>query len=132
MRIVLCAGVFDLLHAGHVAHLMEARAMADYLIVGLTLDEHVGKPGRPIMSWDERAAMLRELRCVSAVAACRDSVEAIKKLRPHVFVKGGDYVKKGLLKEEIEACALVGAEIRHTAYVPITTTDIVQRIKCAA
>ena len=132
MRLVLCNGVFDLLHCGHVAHLREARNLGDYLIVGLTLDEHVNKPGRPIQTWEERAEMLRALRSVNAVYRCRNAVDAIMSWRPTIFVKGGDYADKGLLKEEIDACKLVGAEIRHTAYVPITTTDIVKRIKCAA
>lgn len=132
MRLVLCSGVFDLLHAGHVAHLREARSMGDYLIVGLTVDEHVNKRGRPIQTWEERAEMLRALRSVNAVYRCRNAVEVIMAWGPNIFVKGGDYADKGLLKEEIEACEFVGAEIRHTAYVPITTTDIVRRIKEAA
>lgn len=106
--------------------------MGDYLIVGLTVDEHVNKPCRPIQTWEERAEMLRALRSVNAVYRCSNAVEVIMAWKPNIFVKGGDYAAKGLLKEEIEACALVGAEIRHTAYVPITTTDIVRRIKEAA
>lgn len=132
MRIVLCNGVFDLLHHGHLAHLKEARMMGDYLVVGLTMDAHVGKPGRPIPTYEERAEILKELRCVAAVSACKNAVDAILSWKPSVFVKGGDYAEKGLLKEEVEACKMVGAEIRHTKYVPITTTGIIERIKGAA
>ena len=131
MRLVLANGVFDLLHPGHVAHLTAARKMGDFLVVGLTMDEHVNKPGRPIQNWDERSTMLKALKVVNAVSACKNSVEAILLWKPTIFVKGGDYVNN-LLKQEVEACKLVGAEIRHTAYVPITTTDIVKRIKEAA
>jgi rfaE bifunctional protein nucleotidyltransferase chain/domain len=132
MRLVLCNGVFDLLHPGHIAHLREAKSMGDYLVVGLTMDEYVGKPGRPIQTYEERAEVLRELRCVAAVSACRNAVDAILKWKPYVFVKGGDYEQKGLLKEEIEACRQVDARIAHTHYVPVTTTDIVKRIKACA
>lgn len=130
MRLVMCNGVFDLLHPGHVAHLREARTMGDYLVVALTMDAHINKPGRPIQSFAERAEVLRELRSVNAVSPCRNSIEAILSWKPDVFVKGGDYAG-GLLKAEIEACKTVGSEIRHTEYIPITTSDIVERIKCA-
>lgn len=132
MRIVLANGVFDLLHPGHVAHLQEARGMGDLLLVALTMDEYINKHGRPILKFRERAEMLMALRCVSNVTGCENAEEAIRWYRPQVFVKGGDYLQKGLLPSEIEACKMVGAEIRHTAYVPITTTDIVRRIKEAA
>ena len=132
MRLVLCNGVFDLLHAGHIAHLSEARKMGDFLVVGLTLDDYVNKPGRPIQKWDERATILGALKAVNTVFPCRDAVDAILEWKPTLFVKGGDYLDKGLLDEEIEACRKVGARITHTKYVPVTTTDIVRRIKEAA
>lgn len=132
MRVVLANGCFDLLHMGHIAHLREAKRMGDFLVVGLTMDEHVGKPGRPIQTFEERAEILRELRCVAAVSACRNAVEAILKWKPFIFVKGGDYAEKGLLLEEVKACAEVGAKIAHTNYVPVTTTDIVKRIRESA
>ena len=89
---VMANGCFDLLHPGHVAHLHEARSMGDYLIVSLTLDVHVGKgPGRPIYTWADRAALLRELRCVDQVVPTANAVDAIRMFRPDIFVKGADY-----------------------------------------
>jgi len=99
--------------------------------VALTLDEFVGKPGRPIMRWEERAAMLLELRCVDDVIAAKNSVDAIYAWKPAVFVKGSDYVSKGLLPAEIAACEEVGAQIRFTKPYPPTTTELIERIRCA-
>lgn len=126
---VLANGCFDLLHDGHVAHLKEARKMGDVLVIGLTLDEYVCKPGRPILSWTERASILKELRCVNAVFPCRDAVEAIYAVRPSIFVKGSDYSTKGLLQEEVDACQKVGAVIQFTNADKKSTTDIINRIR---
>lgn len=132
MKIVLANGCFDLLHAGHVAHLKAARAMGDMLIVALTADAHVNKGlGRPIYTWAERAAMLRELRCVDAVEPSSCSVEAILRLKPAIFAKGRDYYY-GLPRADVDACAAVGAEVRFTDTPKMSTTEIIRRIKeCA-
>lgn len=129
LRVVLAAGCFDLLHVGHVWHLKEARKLGDYLFVGLTLDEHVGKGiGRPIVPFKDRAEMLRNLRSVTAVVGVTDSAEAIRKVQPQVFVKGIDYADTGLLPEEIEACREVGAEIHFTRSEKRSTTELVATI----
>lgn len=92
MITVLACGCFDVLHAGHVAHLEEARHYGTRLIVALTLDEAVNKgPGRPIHTWEERAAVLRALRSVDGVIPSRSATDAIEKVVPQVFVKGTDY-----------------------------------------
>jgi rfaE bifunctional protein nucleotidyltransferase chain/domain len=96
-RLVFTNGVFDILHAGHVAYLKEAASLGDVLIVGVNSDESVrrlGKgPSRPINSLDDRLAVLRALRVVdAAVPFDEDTPEAlIQILKPQVHVKGGDY-----------------------------------------
>src|SRR3990172_11304386 len=132
MKIVLANGVFDLLHAGHIRHLEEARSYGDVLVVGLTMDEFVGKPGRPIICQEERREMLEALRCVTAVTYCHDSLHALRQWQPHVFAKGWDYTKKGLLPEEIKHCAEHKIEIRHTKENPQTTSAIIERIRCVS
>ncbi|HTI34609.1 MAG TPA: PfkB family carbohydrate kinase, partial [Miltoncostaea sp.] len=70
VRTVATGGCFDLLHAGHVATLHAARALGDRLVVLLNSDASVRRlkgPGRPVMHQDDRAAMLRALRCVDEV-----------------------------------------------------------------
>lgn len=114
-RIILADGCFDVLHPGQVAHLLEARAMGDSLIVALTLDAFVNKgPGRPINTWEDRAAILRELRCVDYVTASENGADAIKRVRPHIYVKGSDYIGKPFPQHVVAACLEVGAEMRHT------------------
>lgn len=129
LKIVLVNGVFDLLHVGHVRHLIEARSMGDFLFVALTKDEDVLKGiGRPIVPVDERADILRELRCVTAVFETQDAVSAIYYAKPQIFCKGVDYEDKGLLAEEVKACAQVGAEIRYTRSEKRSTTGLIERI----
>lgn len=128
LKIVLANGCFDLLHRGHVEHLREARSMGDALFIGLTLDEHVNKPGRPIIKWEDRASVLRELRCVTAVIPCESGEKAILTARPQVFVKGPDYAELGVLPGEYAACREVGAEVRYTSAEKMSTTDIVSLI----
>lgn len=130
MRIVLANGVFDLLHAGHVRHLREARAMGDLLIVSLTLDENVNKgPGRPLNTWEDRALLLKELRCVGAVIPTHNAVDAIRRIKPSIFVKGIDYVGGKFSEGVIEACLEVGAEIRYTTTPKMSATDLINRTK---
>lgn len=122
-------GCFDLLHPGHVAHLREARAMGDYLIVSLTLDAHVGKgPHRPIYAWEKRALLLRELRCVDEVVPTENAVDAIRKHRPDIFVKGCDYVSGGWTEDVISACNEVGAELKFTASRKESASEAIRKV----
>ena len=132
MRLVLCNGVFDLIHPAHIRHLEAARQLGDFLVVGLTMDAGVRKDGRPIMREDERLDMLRAVRCVSAVTLCHDSLEALAQWRPDIYCKGGDYRRKGLLPAEVRYCAEHGIRIAHTKFDPLTTSSIIERIKCAS
>ena len=128
MSLVLANGCFDILHVGHVWHLEEARKMGARLVVSLTLDDHVNKgPGRPVYTWNERAAVLRALRCVDEVVPSRNAWEAIESVRPNVFVKGIDYADHGLLPER-QACALVGAEIRFTRSPKLSASETIKKV----
>jgi rfaE bifunctional protein nucleotidyltransferase chain/domain len=93
MKAVFTNGVFDLLHAGHVRLLEFARSQGDYLIVGVNSDASVRRikgPDRPVIPVEERAEILRSLRCVDEVRIFdEDTPEAlIRRLRPDVLVKG--------------------------------------------
>lgn len=131
-KLVLANGCFDLLHVAHIRHLEEARRMGDVLVVGLTMDAFVGKEGRPIVPQNERMEMLKALRCVGSVMLCRNSLEALEVWKPAIFVKGADYIEKGLLPEEIAYCKKHGIQIKHTKPNPQTTTKLMERIKCAS
>lgn len=95
-RLVFTNGVFDVLHAGHVRYLQQAKELGDFLIVALNTDETVRRlkgPGRPLNPLEDRAAVVSALRCVDAVVSFNEDtpVETIQALRPEVHVKGGDY-----------------------------------------
>ena len=115
MVVVLANGCFDVLHAGHIDHLREARELGDVLIVALTMDKFVNKgPNRPIYTWEDRAKVLRELRCVDMVVPTACAVDVIRWARPAVFVKGSDYIS-GVFPEDIAgALEEVGARLHIT------------------
>jgi rfaE bifunctional protein nucleotidyltransferase chain/domain len=94
--VVFTNGVFDLLHPGHIDVLAHARSLGDALIVGLNSDSSVQRikgPDRPIRSEAERAYVLAALRDVDAVVTFSEDtpLTLIRRLRPDVLVKGGDY-----------------------------------------
>jgi len=94
--VVATGGCFDLLHAGHVSTLAGARRLGDCLIVCLNSDASVRRlkgPGRPLVKQDDRAAVLTALACVDAAVVFDEDTpeEILRALRPHVWVKGGDY-----------------------------------------
>jgi D-beta-D-heptose 7-phosphate kinase / D-beta-D-heptose 1-phosphate adenosyltransferase len=119
-RVVATGGCFDLLHAGHVATLTAARALGDCLIVCMNSDESVRRlkgADRPLVPEEERAAVLRALRCVDAVAVFDEDTPAsvLASIRPDVFAKGGDYRAEEL--PEAEVLSRWGGEIAILPYV---------------
>ncbi len=103
MKVVLAHGTFDTLHPGHVAHLEEARAMGDYLIVGITSDAYVAKgPGRPAVCAEDRARAVGALRCVDLVVIDPHATPEwmIAAWKPAIFAKGADYSGKPLPEAE--------------------------------
>lgn len=95
-KIVMTNGCFDLLHAGHVQYLQQARALGDCLIVAVNDDQSVQRlkgQTRPITKLAERMTVLAALAAVDWVVAFSEDTPArlIERLRPHVLVKGGDY-----------------------------------------
>lgn len=121
-RVVQCHGVFDLLHPGHVRHFKSARKEGDLLVVTLTPDEFVNKgPGRPVFNHRLRAEWIAELEAVDYVAVNRwpSAVETIRLLRPQVFVKGSEFVTRGVdvtgnISAEEEAIIEIGGRLHLT------------------
>lgn len=99
--VVAAGGCFDLLHAGHVSLLQQARALGDCLVVCVNSDRSVARlkgPDRPVVGQDARVALLSALACVDAVAVFEEDTphRLLQQLRPHVWVKGGDYAGRTL------------------------------------
>jgi rfaE bifunctional protein nucleotidyltransferase chain/domain len=100
-RVVATGGCFDLLHAGHVQLLTEARRLGDCLVVCLNSDASVRRlkgPDRPVASQQDRRRVLEALRCVDGVVVFAEDtpVRVLERLRPDVWVKGGDYALQEL------------------------------------
>jgi rfaE bifunctional protein nucleotidyltransferase chain/domain len=106
--VVATGGCFDLLHSGHVQMLAAARALGDCLIVCLNADDSVRRvkgPERPLVGEADRAAVLAALASVDAVAvfAEDDPGTVLRTLRPHIWVKGGDYAVADLPERAVMA-----------------------------
>ncbi len=132
-RVVFTNGCFDILHAGHVAYLEEARALGDRLIVAVNDDASVARikgDGRPVNPLEQRMRVLAGLAAVDwVVGFSQDTPEALlAQLKPDVLVKGGDY---GV--EEVVGAELVtsyGGDVRVLSLVEdCSTTAIVRRIQ---
>ncbi len=134
-RVVFTNGCFDLLHAGHVICLEQARRRGDRLVVGLNSDRSVQTlkgPTRPFIPEKDRARLLAALACVDAVVLFeeRTPLHVIQAIRPDVLVKGGDYAEE----------TIVGArEVRswggEVLCVPLvegrSTTNLARKLHCA-
>jgi rfaE bifunctional protein nucleotidyltransferase chain/domain len=104
--VVATGGCFDLLHAGHVALLRAARALGDCLVVCLNSDESVRRlkgEGRPLVTALDRARVLAALECVDAVEVFSEDTpeQVLRRLRPDVWAKGGDYSEVPLPEEDV-------------------------------
>jgi D-beta-D-heptose 7-phosphate kinase/D-beta-D-heptose 1-phosphate adenosyltransferase len=126
-------GCFDLIHPGHVQYLADARALGDFLVVGLNSDASVARlkgPGRPVQDEAARAAVLLGLRSVDAVVRFDEDtpLDLIRALQPDVLVKGGDYTPETVVGRE-----LVEARGGRLALIPFllghSTSRIEQRIR---
>ena len=102
-------GCFDIVHAGHIALLAAARAQCDRLIVALNSDPGVRRlkgPKRPVNALADRSAVVAAVESVDAVISFDEEtpIELIRRLKPDVLVKGGDYTKEGVVgAAEVEA-----------------------------
>ncbi|HEV3385303.1 MAG TPA: D-glycero-beta-D-manno-heptose 1-phosphate adenylyltransferase [Gemmata sp.] len=134
-KVAFTNGCFDVLHAGHVQYLAEARRQADCLVVGLNSDASVRRlkgPTRPLNSVEARALVLAGLQDVDFVTIFPDSTPLglIQSIRPDVLVKGSDYRKSEVVGAEFVE-SLGGrvhlAEIRDG----FSTTGLIERMKVA-
>ncbi len=134
-RLVFTNGCFDLLHAGHVRYLHDARARGDALILGLNADASVQLlkgPTRPIVHQDDRALVLAALESVTLVVLFEEETPdlLIKEVLPEVLVKGGDYVAEEIVG--YDTVTQNGGEVIIIPFVPgRSTSTIVSRIQAA-
>ena len=134
-RVVFTNGVFDLLHSGHIDVLSRARAEGDALIVGLNSDSSVRRlkgADRPVRNESERAYVLAALRDVDAVVTFSEDtpLALIRRLRPDVLVKGGDYAPDTIVgRDDVESWG------GRVVIVPLragqSTTAIIEKLRAS-
>ncbi|MBO5030949.1 MAG: D-glycero-beta-D-manno-heptose 1-phosphate adenylyltransferase [Lachnospiraceae bacterium] len=131
--IVSTSGCFDILHAGHVTYLEEAKAKGDVLVVLLNSDSSVQQlkgPTRPIVPQEERAVVLAGLSSVDYVCIFSDKTPCgiIERIQPSVIIKGGDYAGKRI--PEMDSAAVYGGRVEYVNVVDgCSTTNIVKKIE---
>jgi rfaE bifunctional protein nucleotidyltransferase chain/domain len=134
-HVVLCHGVFDLLHIGHIRHLEAAKRLGEVLVVTVTPDRHVNKgPTRPAFAENLRAEAIAALDCVDYVAINKwpTAVETLHLLRPDVYAKGGEYRDPsrdvtGGIARETEAAETVGARVAFTDDITFSSSGLLNR-----
>ena len=131
-KIVFTNGCFDILHSGHIKILEQARALGDFLVVGVNSDASVKRlkgETRPINSQEARARVLASLQAVDAVCIFQDDtpIPLIDDVRPNIHVKGGDYVA-----DELPEAATVKKHGGEIVIVPLeagfSTTSTLEKL----
>ena len=128
-RIVFTNGCFDILHAGHVSYLQQARKFGDILIIGLNSDQSVRRlkgKDRPVNNETDRAMVLAALTAVDAVVIFDEDTphDLIEYIQPDVLVKGGDYKIENIVGREFAG---------ETKVIPLlaghSTTNMIEKIR---
>ncbi|WP_299181261.1 bifunctional D-glycero-beta-D-manno-heptose-7-phosphate kinase/D-glycero-beta-D-manno-heptose 1-phosphate adenylyltransferase HldE [uncultured Neptuniibacter sp.] len=131
--IVFTNGCFDILHAGHVGYLEQARAQGDRLVLAINSDQSVSRlkgPGRPINPVERRMAVLSGLEAVDWVLYFEEDTpeRLLERVRPDVLVKGGDYGIDGVVGGEFVRS--YGGEVKVLSFLDnCSTTAIVDKIQ---
>ena len=132
-KVIATSGCFDIIHAGHVTYLEEAKDKGDILIVFLNSDVSVKSlkgNNRHIVNQNERAIVIAGLECVDYVSIFDEKTpcQSILKCKPDVFIKGGDY--RGKRIPEMHILEEYGGHVEYVSMVNgCSSTNIIERIK---
>ncbi len=132
-KMVFTNGCFDLLHAGHVHYLTEARRQGHFLVIGLNSDSSIRAikgPDRPVNTEERRATVLAALECVDYVTLFSDPTpeELIIRLEPDVLVKGADWEEDAIVGASFVK-GRGGKVVRIPFVHPTSTTDTISKIR---
>lgn len=133
-RVVVTNGCFDVLHAGHVTYLAEARKHGDLLLIGVNDDAGVRElkgADRPLNPEQDRATVLAALESVGAVCVFAGSTatDFLKRARPDVYVKGGDYTLETLNRDERAVVEAAGGSFVFIDFLAgRSTTNVLRRM----
>jgi len=133
-KVVFTNGCFDLLHAGHVDLIERARALGDFLVLGLNSDASVRSldkgEDRPLVPQEQRARVVAGLGAVDAVVIFDEPTpaELIALIGPDVLVKGGDWPEEAIVGADVVRAR--GGSVHSLELVPgLSTTGLVQRLR---
>lgn len=131
--IVLCHGVFDLIHPGHIIHFEQAKKMGDILVVSITSEKFVRKgPGRPYFNDEMRMKFLEAIAYIDYVVLSEQYTvdDIIESVRPDIYVKGEEYKVPqdditGKIMEEQELVEKYGGQIKFTDGQVFSSTKLI-------
>ena len=134
-KVVLCHGVFDLLHIGHIKHFHGAKNLGNVVVVTITPDRFVNKgPSRPAFNERLRLEAVAALEVIDFVALNKSptAVLPIEKLKPNIYCKGFDYKNirndiSGQIKNEIKAVKKVGGKIIYTNDITFSSSKLINK-----
>ncbi len=132
-KIVLCHGVFDLLHVGHIKHLEKSKKLGDKLVVTITSDKFINKgPGRPAFNQNLRSEAIAALETVDYVAIndSATAVDSINIIKPNIYCKGKDYKNikddiTGQIRNEIKAVKKNRGRIVFTEEITFSSSRLI-------
>ncbi len=134
-KLVLCHGVFDLVHPGHIIHFQEAKKLGDILIVSVTAEKYVRKgPGRPYFNDEMRMKFLEAISCIDYVMLSENDTvdDIVKAVEPDLYVKGKEYARPedditGKIQDEAELVRRHGGEVAYTKGQVFSSTRLINR-----
>lgn len=134
-KVILCHGVFDLIHPGHIQHFQEAKTLGDVLVVSVTAEKYVRKgPGRPYFNDQLRLESLAAIACIDYVILSEGYTvdDIVEVVRPDLYVKGQEYKKAedditGKITEETELVRKYGGDIYYTNGEVFSSTKLINQ-----
>ncbi len=134
-KIVLCHGVFDLVHPGHIIHFEKAKELGDLLVVSITSENYVRKgPGRPYFNDEMRLKFLSAIACIDFVMLSEGFTvdDIIQSVEPDLYVKGQEYAKAedditGMIEKEISLVREHGGDIAYTTGQVFSSTKLINQ-----
>jgi rfaE bifunctional protein kinase chain/domain/rfaE bifunctional protein nucleotidyltransferase chain/domain len=136
-KIVLCHGVFDLVHIGHIEHFKKAKSLGDILVVTVTTDKYINKgPGRPYFNTQLRKEFLQSISCIDFVAEIDSPsvIEGIRIIKPDIYCKGNDYKDHSKditnkIKKEIAEIRKYNGKIFYTDEITFSSSKLLNQNK---
>ena len=127
MKVGLVHGVFDLLHAGHLNYLKQARRLCTTLVVSVIADKYSHK--RPIYPEEERLALVRAIRYVDLAVLCNAEgpEDLLKMFHPDIYIRNDEYYAQD--KPEYNLVRKLGIETGFTTTIPPHTSEIILTIR---